>query len=277
MTAGPIRGSFAPVTQTPLMLLLLKLVLAPALVGLATLVARRWGPTIGGIVVGFPLSTGPIFLFLTLDQGLDFAERATVGILYGLTGVVGFALVYAAAARHSRWPGALFVGIVAFFVVSAGVSLIGGGLAGAALAAYAALLLAIVVIPRPRGAMGKAPPPWWDIWLRMIAASLLTLAITGAAGQLGPMFSGIMGTFPVVSTVVVSFTHHQWGAEAAIAVLRGSVLSWFSFVSCFLTIGLTLSSYGLAVSLVLGAASIVATSVVVLWIDRTMAKRRSAP
>ena len=56
------------------MLLLLKLLLAPLLVGLATLAARRWGPKIGGIVVGLPLSTGPIFLFLAIDQGLGFAE-----------------------------------------------------------------------------------------------------------------------------------------------------------------------------------------------------------
>ena len=56
------------------MLLLLKLVLAPLLVALATLVARRWGPKIGGVVVGLPLSTGPIFLFLAIDQGLAFAE-----------------------------------------------------------------------------------------------------------------------------------------------------------------------------------------------------------
>ena len=47
------------------MLLLLKLVLAPLLVALATLVARRWGPKIGGVVVGLPLSTGPIFLFFS--------------------------------------------------------------------------------------------------------------------------------------------------------------------------------------------------------------------
>ena len=51
------------------MLLLLKIVLAPMHVAIATLVARRWGPRIGGIVVGLPLSTGPIFLFLASPAG----------------------------------------------------------------------------------------------------------------------------------------------------------------------------------------------------------------
>lgn len=258
------------------MLLLLKLMLAPGLVALATLVARHWGPAIGGIVVGFPLSAGPIFLFLALDQGHDFAERATVGILFGLVGVVAFALVYAAVARRTTWGPALLAAIVAFFVVSAGASLTGWGLLGAALAAYAALGLAVFLIPRPFKAINRVPPPWWDLWFRMGAAALLTLAITAVAEHLGPTFSGIIATFPVVSTVVVTVTHHQMGSEAATAMLRGSVLSWFSFASFFLTIGLTMPSYGLGASLLLGAASVIATSVLVLAADRMASARRAA-
>ena len=85
------------------MLLLLKLTLAPLLVALATLVARRWGPRIGGVVVGLPLSTIPIFLFLAVDQGLDFAESACIGILFGLVGLAGFALIYAGVSRTAGW------------------------------------------------------------------------------------------------------------------------------------------------------------------------------
>ena len=68
------------------MLLLLKLTLAPVLVALATLVARQWGPRAGGVLIGFPLSTGPILIFLAIDHGLEFAQQAAVGILFGLVG-----------------------------------------------------------------------------------------------------------------------------------------------------------------------------------------------
>ena len=107
-------------------MLLLKLTLAPLLVALATLVARRWGPRIGGLVVGLPLSTGPIFLFLAIDQGLDFAHRTTVGILFGLVGLAGFALVYAAVSRRAGWFVSLALSAIAYFVVSAGVSSLKG-------------------------------------------------------------------------------------------------------------------------------------------------------
>ena len=256
------------------MLLLFKLILAPLLVALATLVAWRWGPKIGGIVVGLPLSTGPIFLFLAIDQGLGFAARACVGILFGLVGLAGFALVYTAVSRHAGWAVSLMVSAVAYFVVSGAVnSLAPNGVIGAGLAAYAALLLVASLIKRPQAGATKPASPWWDIWFRMITAAALTLAITTAAARLGPTFSGIVGTYPVVTTVIMTFTHHHFGREVAIAMLRGTVLSWIGFVSSFLVIGLTLIPYGLTVSLGLAALATVGTTMLALWIDRFTVSR----
>jgi len=260
------------------MLLLLKLTLAPLLVALATLVARRWGPKIGGVVVGLPLSTDPIFLFLAIDQGLDFAESATVGILYGLVGLAGFALVYTAVSRRAGWIISLTLSAIAYFAVSAGVSgFKGSGVIEAGVAAFAALLLTASLIRRPELEAIKSASPWWDLWFRMIVAAGLTLAITTAAEKLGPTFSGIIGTYPVVTTVVMTFTHHQFGREAAVAMLRGSVLSWIAFVSCFFVIGLTLNPHGLAASLGFGALAAVGTTILVLWVDRRAASRPRMP
>ena len=259
------------------MLLLLKLTLAPMLVAMATLATRRWGPSIGGIVVGLPLSTAPIFLFLAIDQGLDFAERAAVGILFGLVGVAAFAMAYVLASRHLRWPVSLALAAVAFFAASASAGQLPAGVFEAGLTAYAALLMVVAFIRRPQLPAAKVPSPWWDIWFRMGAAAALTLAITAAADRLGPLLSGIVGTYPVVTTVVTTFTHHHLGREAAIAMMRSSVLAWFGFVSCFLVIGMTLKSYGLAASLCLGALAAVATTVAVFWIDRRMSARAKLP
>src|SRR5262245_30842511 len=149
------------------MLWLLKLTLAPLLVAVATLVARRWGPKAGGILVGFPLTTGPIFVFLAIDQGLDFAQRAVVGILLGLVGLAAFALAYALVSLRAGWFGALIVAAVLFFVVSVGVGQVEVGLVGSAGAAYAALLIVTLMIPPPQLDGVNVKPPWWDLWLRM--------------------------------------------------------------------------------------------------------------
>jgi len=256
------------------MLLLLKLTLAPLLVALATLVTRRWGPRVGGVVVGLPLSTGPIFLFLAIDRGLDFAETACVGILFGLVGLAGFALVYAGVSRRAGWAVSLALSAIAYFIVSAAVSgYVVSGVVPAGVAAYVALLLAASRIRRPESEAIRSVSPWWDIWFRMLATAGLTLAITAAAERLGPVFSGIVGTYPVVTTVVVTFTHHRFGREAALAMLRGSVLSWIAFVSSFFAIGLAINPYGLAASLGLGALAAVGTTILVLWVATLEASR----
>jgi hypothetical protein len=56
-----------------------------------------------------------------------------------------------------------------------------------------------------------------------------------------------------------------------VAMLRGSVLSWIAFASCFLAVGLALEAQGLAVAFALGVLAAVATTVLVLWIDRRLA------
>ena len=56
------------------MALLLKLTLAPALVALATYVARRLGPRAGGMVSGIPVVAGPIVLIYAIEHGDRFAR-----------------------------------------------------------------------------------------------------------------------------------------------------------------------------------------------------------
>jgi hypothetical protein len=53
--------------------LALKLVLTPALIGAVSLAGRRWGPGVSGWLVGFPLTSGSVAFFLSLDHGLAFA------------------------------------------------------------------------------------------------------------------------------------------------------------------------------------------------------------
>jgi hypothetical protein len=258
------------------MMLLLKLALAPLLVAAATLVAQKWGPRLGGLLMGLPLTTGPIFLLLAINQGPHFAAGVSVGILFGLVGLAAFAVAYAAASSRTGWVASLTSATAAFFTCSAGARQLGSGVVVAGLAAWLAQGIAILLIPRPELEITRTAPPWWDLWVRMFAVAVLTLAITTAAARLGPVLSGIVGTYPVAITVVVTFTHRQFGRNAALAMLRGSVLSWNSFVSCFLAVGLSIETAGTAPAIGLGALAAVATSVLALWLDRIIARKEKS-
>ena len=67
-------------------LLLVKLLLVPGLIGGITLAGRRWGPAVAGWLSGFPVVTGPILLFVALEQGPQFASTTAAAALAGLAG-----------------------------------------------------------------------------------------------------------------------------------------------------------------------------------------------
>src|SRR5437667_2007144 len=96
------------------MTLALKLVLTPALIAIATLAGRRFGPSIGGWLVGLPFTSGPVSLFLALEQGTSFAATAAAGSIGGVSAAAVFAVAYATTARRFRWPAALAVASLAF-------------------------------------------------------------------------------------------------------------------------------------------------------------------
>lgn len=166
----------ARVTATELrsgdaMMLLLKFTLAPHLVAAATLAAREWGPRIGDLLMGLPLTTGPIFLLLAIDQGPHFAAGIAVGILFGLVGLAAFAVAYAAASSRTGWVSSLASATSAFFAFSAGARRLGSDVVIAGLAASVAQVLAAPLIRRSELGIARAAPPRWDLWVRILAVA----------------------------------------------------------------------------------------------------------
>ena len=75
-------------------LLVLKLILTPALIGLASLAGRRWGHAVSGWIVALPLTTGPIVFYLALSHGAAFAADTAAGILAGGFSLAAFVFAY---------------------------------------------------------------------------------------------------------------------------------------------------------------------------------------
>src|SRR6185437_1795920 len=100
-------------------ILLLKLSVTPLLIAMASLAGRRWGETVSGWFIGLPLTSGPVFWFLALEQGTGFAAAAARGCLAGAAGEAGFCLFYAAAARHAGWVRSIAAGTFAYAICAA--------------------------------------------------------------------------------------------------------------------------------------------------------------
>jgi hypothetical protein len=74
----------------------------------------------------------------------------------------------------------------------------------------------------------------------MLAAAVLVLFVTFSARRLGARLSGFLAMFPVMSTVLVGFSHHCSGRTFAIALLRGMTFGYFAFATFCLAVSILL-------------------------------------
>jgi hypothetical protein len=251
--------------------LVLKLVLTPLLIGAASLAQRRWGALAGGLIVGLPLTSGPVAFFLALDHGESFAARAAIATIAGLVAEIAFCLAYAWAGRRSSWPVAALAACGAFVACLPLLRVAPASLLGTYAACLAILLVA-------RGALGRrlrepdgAPPSrpaWWDLPARMAVATAFVLALTEAAGALGPRWSGLLAPFPIYAGVLAAFTHAHQGPETAGSLLHGVLGGLFAFATFFAVLAATIRGAGIAAAFALAAAAAFAVQVAVVRITR---------
>ncbi len=251
-----------------LSLFIFKVAVPPVLVALMSLIARRWGPTIGGLVMGLPWMTGPVLFFLALDKGSDFAVGAAIGVELGVLCIVAFILGFGLTARFAPWFVALPTAAASFAGAALVTRHLDLPLGLATLAGIAALLSAYVLLPKPRGEPRAAKLPTWDIPARMAVTFALVAAILFSADRLGPQLSGIVSSYPVILTVVGSFTLHQTGYDALLRVLRGISLSLIGFCVFFAVVGWTLPTAGLSWSFLFAAMASVSVSAGLIAVSR---------
>lgn len=227
----------------PIDSLVLKITLAPALIGVASLAGRRWGQSVGGWFVGLPLTSGPIVFFLALDYGTSFAADAALGSLGGAMAEAGFCLAYGWLAFRVRWAAALAAACVAFAMGAAAMQQIVVPLPALAVAAFASLVLALRAMPKGSAVAVTVPPLRWDIPARMVVTTVLVVLLTGVAPALGPRLSGVLATFPLYAAVMTVFAHRS-GSAGAVQVLRGLLLGLFAFAGFFLVLGASIERLG---------------------------------
>ena len=255
--------------------LFLRVLLTPALIALVSLAGRRWGPAASGLLVGLPLTSGPVLLILALQSGTAFAADAARGIIFGTISVALYCLAYGWAALRWRWPLALLISWLVFLAATALLQLFTLPLALAFALCVAVMALALVIFPRApdNAAAATLPPPAWDIPARMVVAAAFVLLLTGAAPQLGPHLTGLLAPFPIFGTVLTVFTHAQAGTAAALRLLRGLLVGLLSFASFFLVAGSLIVPAGIAPAF---AAAIGATILIQGASQWFFARRREA-
>jgi hypothetical protein len=232
-------------------LVLLRSALAPLLVLLASVVARRLGPRRGGQLLGAPTTSGPFLALTWLAAGPEKAAAAAHGTATGMLGVACFCLAYSRLAPTHR-PARTLVFALA---CAAGAALAGaccGNVWVSTTSAVSVIVVGLLNWPRPALATGPSQQEEsqdgcqngqrdahrWEIPARMAVTGVVVAGALAAQEAVGSFASGVLSALPVLLSVMVVSTHRTAGGRAATDMLRGALSSTagtlgFMLVLCF--------------------------------------------
>jgi hypothetical protein len=251
-------------------MLVWKLVLTPALIAVATLAGRRFGPSVGGWLVGLPFTSGPIAFFLALDPGPTFAARASEAIMAGAISQAVFCVAFAWMARRAGWAPCLVAATLGYAVATFVLALLVLGTAASFVIVMIVLVVALFVMPEAaRTTRSPVVYPRWDVPARMVVATAFVVALTESAPLLGPRVAGLVAPFPLYGAVLASFARRVEGADAAVQVMRGLILGLFAF-ACFFAVLSSLLERDIALAFAAAAAATVAVQGAALLAGRRL-------
>lgn len=233
--------------MTEMELLVFKLIVTPLLLLAATLAIRRWGQSVGGLLVGLPLTSGPISLFLALDHGPGFAAQATQGSLTATVAQSFFCLVYCKLAYRGIAI-SLLAACAVYGATAVGLNVLNLPATALLVIALAGMTLVLRLILDTPSKPVSIMAPWWDIPLRMAFIALLVVAVKMVAPYIGPNTSGVVASFPFMATILAVFAQQSVGERAAQQVLRGMVAGLYGFALFFNMLTMTLEETSLVVA-----------------------------
>jgi uncharacterized membrane protein (GlpM family) len=238
-------------------ILVLKLVMAPVIIGSASLAGRKWGPAVSGWIVGMPLTSGPVIFFVALSNETAFAANAALGVLSGGLSLVAYALTYSWLATRFRWPVAIGGSLLVFSISTALLQNFTFPLFSIFWAVCAVLVIGLRLMPKDVVEKeSENKPGVWDIPARIFIGTSFILLLTSVAPLIGSRLTGLLTTIPLYVTILTIFAHRDQGPAAAAHVLRGLLYGMFAFTGFFITLSLLIERVSLAAAF--GAAILVA-------------------
>ncbi|WP_080238262.1 hypothetical protein [Spirosoma rigui] len=232
-------------------ILLVKITLMPLVIGLITVISRKWGYKVGGLVASMPWIAGPILLFFILEQGTAFGIRSVPGILTGIISLISFCYCYAQLSKHFNWLITILTSYLVYVLVALLFDLFKFNL----FVVYGITLMCVVValyfFPVPTAHQPPAKRLPFDMLIRMVVATLFVILITGLATVLGPTWSGILTPFPIITSILAIFTHYLQGNNATVTVLRGLVSGLFGFTTFLFLQAFLLQAFSVGISFLL--------------------------
>jgi hypothetical protein len=241
--------------------ILLKLLAVPMMVGLASLVAQRFGPGFAGVLSGLPVIASTVTALLMThaprEKVMAVASASYQSIPAAFAYTAAFAWMaywleetpegatrsklraWLKACGLKEWLMCLLAAGLAFLLMSLVLLATSMSPLVAIPLTLACPLLTLSLMPKhAKFGDNKATTyrriPSAELFLRMLIALLMAAFLLFGAERLSPAWSGIALVWPVTGCVLPCFTLALYGTQATIDLLRGFANGLFGFTAFFI-------------------------------------------
>lgn len=216
-----------------MLLILVKVLLAPLVVVAASALSNRLGPQWGGFFIGLPATSMPFLLVVWMANGSTAAAHGALGCLSGQVTCALFCIAYARIAPRLTSVASTLAAIAIAATIGFATLSIGGGWP------VLALVLALAVVGLAtwphRGATRPAASSRWPIVQRMVLAGVAVATASSLAPHLGAHVAGALASLPLVLMSMTPSVHRTLGWQQATGLARGvlgSVPGTAAFLCC---------------------------------------------
>jgi hypothetical protein len=265
-----------------------KAVLTAMTVADVLMVARLMGRRVAGLLAGLPVITVPALLWLAQEQGLDFAVHSAVGSAVACAMAPWFAGSFVLLARRS---GAFISLAGAAVTAGLAVSLL-HVLEGRPLLALGAVVLSCAFIQRCLGGARQAAPAQrvdagaghslppaaragalvGEPWITAVLAGIVSATVAVLALRVGPYWSGVLSTLPLISACALVHLHRASGSAALPGFVSGYLVGVMAKAFFLCSFAWAAPHWGTAPALVLAALAGTAGAMVLAgWHGRARA------
>lgn len=250
-----------------LVALVAKMVTAAIVVVTASVIAERSGPFIAAMVATLPVSAGPVYVFLALEHDASFISAAALGSMGSNIAAAFYCVAYVFMAQRAGAVASIASALAAWFI-----SVI--VLKQTALPVGWTVVLMIVlfsagtILTRPylsAKPLMETSRAWYAIPVRALSVALLVAVVTSISAGVGPVWSGMLATFPIVLSSLAAILHPRIGGPATAAALANAIPGLFGFGIALAFVHLSAISLGSAISLSLGLAICIMWNVLLVW------------
>ena len=208
-----------------------KMAVTASFVIAASFIAQRAGALIGAMVATLPISAGPVYAFLAMDHDAAFIAGSVLGSMNSNLANAGLSLVYVLLAQRFGTVTCLAAALLTWLLIVTGLQ----GLAWPFLTVLAVTPVVFLILHRiVRPYLAARPPitpgrPWYVIPLRAAAVATLAGTVTTLSARVGPAWSGVLASAPIVLSSLIAILQPRIGGPASAAVIGNGLLGLLGF------------------------------------------------